>query len=84
MSRASKQVGTNVTKKLVTEMQDLIAFARYDSPTIAQGGDSMTENTIAETMAILFFGGNDPEIISYLDQVINGLHRCVHRFVHEF
>ena len=76
MSRASKQVGTKVTKKLMTEMQALIAFACYDSPTIAQGGaDSMTENTIAETMAVLYFGGDDPEIISYLDQFIKGLHR---------
>jgi hypothetical protein len=66
MSRASKQLGTNVTKKLVTEMQALIAFACYDSPAIAQGGDSI---------AALYFGGNDPGIISYLDQFINGLHR---------
>ena len=64
-----------MTKKLMTEMQALIAFACYDSPTIAQGGDLMTENTIAETMAVLYFGGDDPEIISYLDQFINGLHR---------
>ena len=64
-----------MTKKLMTEMQALIAFACYDSPTIAQGGDSMTENTIAETMAVLYFGGDDPEILSYLDQFINGLHR---------
>ncbi|KAI2500766.1 hypothetical protein MHU86_13690 [Fragilaria crotonensis] len=75
MSRASKQVGTNVTKKLLSEMQALIAFACYDSPTIAQGGDSMTETTMAETMTALYFGGDDPEIISYLDQFINGLHR---------
>ena len=76
MSRASKQLGTNVTKKLMTEMQALIAFACYDSPaTIAQGGDSMTENSMAENMAALYFGGDDPEIISYLDQFINGLHR---------
>ncbi|KAI2489249.1 hypothetical protein MHU86_25344 [Fragilaria crotonensis] len=75
MSRAGKQVGTNVTKKLMTEMQALIAFACYDSPTIAQGGDSMTESTMAEMMTALYFGGDDPEIISYLDQFINGLHR---------
>lgn len=76
MSRAGKQVGTNITKKLMTEMQALIAFACYDSPTIAQGGDLMTESTMAEMMTALYFGGDDPEIISYLDQFINGgLHR---------
>ncbi|KAI2499480.1 hypothetical protein MHU86_15000 [Fragilaria crotonensis] len=74
MSRASKQLGTSVTKKLMTEMQALIAFACYDSQAIAQGGDSMTVNTMAETMTALYFGGDDPEIISYLDQFINGLH----------
>ncbi len=64
-----------MTKKLMSEMEALIAFACSDSPRIAQGGDSMTENTIAETMAVLYFGGDDPEIISYLDQFINGLQR---------
>jgi hypothetical protein len=75
MSRASKQLGTNVTKKLMSEMQALIAFACYDSPAIAQGGDSMTQHSMAESMTALYFGGDDPEIISYLDQFINGLHR---------
>jgi hypothetical protein len=75
MSRASKQLGTNVIKKLMTEMQARIAFACYDSPaTIAQGGDSMTKNLMAENMAALYLGSNDPEIvISYVDQFINGL-----------
>lgn len=82
MSRASKQLGTNVTKKLMTEMQALIAFACYDSQAIAQGGDSMTENTMAETMTALYFGGDDPEIISYLyHHFINGLHRFTDLFM---
>ena len=75
MLRASKQLGTNVTKKLMTEMQALIAFVCYDSPAVAQGGDSMTENLMAESMTALYFGGVDPEVISYLDQFIIGLHR---------
>jgi hypothetical protein len=75
MSRASKQLGTNVTKKLLVEIQGLIAFACYDSPAVVQGGDSMTDTAQAEILAALYFGGDDPEIISYLDQFINGLHR---------
>ena len=70
MSRASKQVGMNVTKKLMTEMQALIAFACYNAPAIAQGGDSTTDNTMAKTMTELYFGGDDREIISSLDQFI--------------
>ena len=72
MSRASKQLGTNVTKKLMTEMQALIAFLCYDSPAIAH---SMTENLMADSMTDLYFGGDDPEAIRYLDHFINGLHR---------
>jgi hypothetical protein len=75
MSRASKQNGTNVTKKLLVEIQGIIAFACYDSPTIAQGGDSMTDTAQYEILTAMYFGGDDPEIISYVDQFINGLHR---------
>ncbi len=57
------------------EMQALIAFACYDSPSIAQGGDSMNDAKLSKTMTDLYFGGNDPETISYLDQFIYGLHR---------
>jgi hypothetical protein len=73
--RASKQLGTNVMKKLMPEMQALIAFACNDSPAIAQGGDLKTEHSMAKNMATLYFGGDDQEVISYLDQFINGLHR---------
>jgi hypothetical protein len=75
LSRAGKRVGTNVSKKLLMEMQALIAFACYDSPSIAQGGDSMNDAEQAKTMTDLYFGGNDPETISHLDQFIYGLHR---------
>lgn len=76
MSRAGKRVGTNVSKKLLMEMHALIAFACYDSPSIAQGGDSMNDAEQAKTMTDCYFAGNaDPETISYLDQFIHGLHR---------
>jgi hypothetical protein len=75
MSRAGKRVGTNVLKKLLMEMQALIAFACYNSPSIAQGGESMKEIALAETMTTVNFSGDNLKIISYLDQFINGLHR---------
>ena len=35
----------------------------------------MTDTAQYEILAAMYFGGNDPEIISYVDQFINGLHR---------
>jgi hypothetical protein len=75
MSRASKQIGTNVNKKLLVEIQALIAFACYDSPAIATGGDSMTEGAQTELIKEMYFGGGDPENISFVDQFIHGLNR---------
>jgi hypothetical protein len=75
MSRASKQIGTNVTKKLLVEIQALVAFACYDSPAIATGGDSMTEGAQTELIKEMYFGGGDPENISFVDQFIHGLNR---------
>ena len=81
MSRASKRIGTNVTKALLVEILTTIAFACYDSPEIVQGGDSKTETELAKIL-LSQFGGNDddPEIISHLDQFINGLGRFVGLF----
>lgn len=35
---------------------------------------------MAKTMTALWFGGNNPKIISYLDQFINRLHRVTGLF----
>ena len=35
----------------------------------------MTDTAQYEILAAMYFGGDDPEIISYVDQFINGLHR---------
>ena len=80
MSRASKQIGTNVTKKLLVEIQALIAFACYDSPAIVTGGESMTEGAQTDIIKVMYFGGGDPEIISYVDQFIHGLNRLTGLF----
>ena len=59
MSRASKQIGTNVTKKLLVEIQALIAFACYDPPAIVTGGESMTEGAQTDLIKVMYFGGGD-------------------------
>ena len=53
----------------------LIAFACHDSPVIATGGKSMTEGSQSDLIKVMYFGGGDPENISYVDQFIHGLHR---------
>ncbi len=70
----------DVTMKLMTEMQILVSLACYDSLVIAQGDDAMTENTMAKTMTAVWFGGNNPKIISYLDHSINRLRRVAGLF----
>ena len=56
---------TDVMKKLLAEFQGLIAFACYDSPSISQGGTSMTELVMEHLMAKLCFGdkNGDPDVL---------------------
>ncbi len=66
----SHRTKTNVTAKLLTEIQALIAFAFFDSPSISCGAKTMTEIDQAKLMAILCFGNIDdePEIMCHVDQ----------------
>ena len=69
---------TNVSKKLLMELQALIAFASYDSPSLAGGGNSFTEVAMEKLMATLCFGDGDvrdSETMSYVDQFLAGLNR---------
>ena len=71
----SPRTKTNVTAKLLTEIQALIAYACYDSPSISCGAKTMTEIDQAKLMANLCFGNidDDPEIMCYVDQFLHGL-----------
>jgi hypothetical protein len=58
--KKSRTSGTNVSKKLLMELQSVIAFACYDSPSITGAGVSMTEAAMEQLMTKLCFGnGND-------------------------
>ena len=46
-----------------------------DLPAIVKGGVSMTEGAQSDLIEVMYFGCRDPEIISYVDQFIHGLHR---------
>jgi hypothetical protein len=74
--------GTNVSKKLLMELQSVIAFACYDSPSITGAGVSMTEAAMKQLMTKLCFGNdNDEETICYVDQFLYGLNRFQGLFV---
>jgi hypothetical protein len=73
----TRRADTNVTKKLLAEFQGLIAFACYDSPSISQGGTSMTETVMEHLMAKLCFGekNGNPDVMCYEDQFLAGLNK---------
>ena len=71
-----------MSKKLLMELQSVIAFACYDSPSITGAGVSMTEAAMEQLMTKLCFGnGNDEETICYVDQFLYGLNRFQGLFV---
>ena len=60
------------------ELQALIAFAAYDSPSLAGHGNSFTEAAIEKLMSTLCFGdsdGSDRESVSYTGQFLVGVNR---------
>ncbi|KAI2507314.1 hypothetical protein MHU86_7150 [Fragilaria crotonensis] len=76
--KKSRVSGTNVSKKLLMELQAVIAFACYDSPSITGAGVSMTEATMEQVMTKLCFGNNcsdEDDTICYVDQFLHGLNR---------
>ena len=88
-SRVRNKGVTNVNRRLLTEFQALIAFASYDSPSISQGGESMTEASIEKIMSRLCFGDeddnettdqqknthNETDLVCYVDQFLLGLNK---------
>jgi hypothetical protein len=51
------------------EFQALIAFACYNSPSIAGGGITMTESTMEKLIMKLCFGGEDDnnDVVCFVD-----------------
>ena len=58
-----------MSKKLLMEFQALIAFACYNSPSIAGGGITMTESTMEKLIMKLCFGGEDDnnDVVCFVD-----------------
>jgi hypothetical protein len=64
---------------LLKELQALIAFACYDSPSLIRRGASLPDTAIENVMASIYYGnaknGADPDLISYDDQLMLGLNK---------
>ncbi len=80
-----KKRSTNMPCGLLKELQALIAFACYNSPTLIKRGASLSEGAIEDVMTSIFYGddknGADPNLITYVDQFLLGLNNsrgCTH------
>jgi hypothetical protein len=65
------------------QLQSVITFACYDSPSITGAGVSMTEAAMEQLMTkkLCFGNGNDEETIHYVEQFLYGLNRFQGLFV---
>ena len=83
MSRSTKnrkQQSTNMSRVLLKELQATIAFACFDSPSLMQRGESLSEAAIEGVMASIYYGDDtngalDPNLITYVDQFMVGLNK---------
>jgi hypothetical protein len=75
--KTSRSGGTNVSKRLLMEFQALIAFACYDSPSIAGGGVAMTEPTMEKLIMKLCFGdeNDNNDVVCFVDQFLLGVNK---------
>ena len=78
-SKNRKKRSTNMSGALLKELQALIAFACYDSPSLIRRGASLPDTAIENVMASIYYGnaknGADPDLISYDDQLMLGLNK---------
>ena len=75
-----KQRSTNMSRVLLKELQATIAFACFDSPSLMQRGESLSEAAIEDVMASIYYGDDkngapDPDLITYVDQFMVGLNK---------
>jgi hypothetical protein len=79
MSKSTKNRSTNISGGLHKEIQALIAYACYDSPSLIRRGGSLGESAIENKMTSIFYGegtnGADPNLITYDDQFLLGLNK---------
>ncbi|KAI2499569.1 hypothetical protein MHU86_14930 [Fragilaria crotonensis] len=82
MSKSTKnrsKWSTNISGGLQKEIQALIAYACYDSPSLIRRGGSLGESAIKNKMTSIFYGegtnGADPNLITYDDQFLLGLNK---------
>jgi hypothetical protein len=67
----TRKLDTNLNKKLMTELQLLIAFASYALSAIAGAGVSMTESMIEQMMVQLCFLAMTNQMMKFSFMLIN-------------
>ena len=73
MSAKKKKPNNDVTKKLQTELQALMAYGCYDSPSVLQAGDSAKKSGVSREILRLYMpSGQDGDHLSHVDKLLEG------------
>ena len=80
-SKRHKPNNKNVSKKLQTELQALIAYGCYDSDQVLKAGDSTTKKDIIQQIRDLFMPKIDNEdSLSHVESFLEGKGKYCHLF----
>jgi hypothetical protein len=79
-TKTRKKRLTNMSGDLLKELQALVAFACYDSPSLIRRGGSLAEVALDNMMSSIFYGDDtngapDPDLILFEDQCMLGLNK---------
>ena len=81
MPRSSRNPNSDIPKRLLTELQSLVAFSCYDSNDVLKRGASAKRETIIQKIANLCFPSNSVgDRISFVDLMLEGKGRFRHLF----
>ena len=84
MSAKKKNPNNDVTKKLQTELQALLAYNCYNSPSVLQTGDlGRKSDTLKEISRLYMPSGQDEDHLSHVDKLLEGKdkYRCLFEVV---
>ena len=84
MSAKKKNPNNDVTKKLQTELQALLAYGCYNSPSVLQTGDlGRKSDTLKEISRLYMPSGQDEDHLSHVDKLLEGKdkYRCLFEVV---
>ena len=82
-TKKKERRSANVSKRLQTELQSLVAFACYDSKEILQCGKSAKRKTIVDRLLNMYMPSTNPnnDRASHVEQFLDGYGKFKHLFV---